>query len=232
MRSAVPEWAASQERARAVIPRGGALLMPYAAFETLRATLDELSVAVVIVAACGELIFSNNAAKAMLETGWPIRLADGCLQAKDRTVNAALKKAFEFVLSDEHCADPSRYEVCLARPSDGRQGTIAHLRLLTLPGSEPNIALFIIQPDGANHYCAGGFAEAFGLSKAETRTLNALIETGNVAEAAARLSLAVSTVKSHLRKIFQKTNTFRQSDLVRLVASTRTPIRKAVTGKP
>lgn len=207
--------------------------MPYPAFEILRATLDQLSVAVIILAANGEPIFSNGAAKAMLEAGWPIRLADGCLQAKDRAVNAALKKAFEFVLSGEQCADTSRYEVCLAQPSAGQQQAIAHLRLLALPASEPNIALFIIQPSGAAHYyCVESLAEAYGLSKAETRTLNALMETGSPAEAAARLNVAVSTAKSHLRKIFQKTNTCRQADLMRLLERTRTPLRKAVPGKP
>lgn len=206
--------------------------MSYPAVETLRATLDQLSVAVVILSASGELIFSNSAAKAMLEAGWPLRLADGYLQAKDRSINTALKEAFEFVLSGEQCADTSRYEICLAQPSAGHQGAIGHVRLLTLPASEPKIALFIIQPGGPAPHCSvESLAESYGLSKAETRTLNALMETGNPAEAAARLNVAVSTAKSHLHKIFQKTNTCRQADLLRLLERTRTPLRKAAPDK-
>ena len=116
---------------------------------------------------------------------------------------------------------------CLARPSADGPGAIAGLRPLTFDDAEPAIALFIMQAGQTSHHGIDGLAEAFGLSKAEARILKALAETQDPAEAAVRLNLALSTVKSHLRKIFQKTSTSRQADLLRLVDSCRTPFRKS-----
>ena len=183
------------------------------------------AVAVLILSASGRILFANQAANSMLEEGWPIRLLDGCLQGKDRAVSAALRQAVELVSLSQQCEEARHYEVCLAQPSADRPGVIADLRPLTL-GTEPAIALFITQAGQTNHHGIDGLAEAYGLSKAETRTLKALVETQAPAEAAARLNIALSTVKSHLRKIFQKTNTSRQAELLRLVECCRMPFRK------
>ena len=163
----------------------------------------------------------------MLETGWPIRLLDGCLQGKDRNVTASLKRAMELASQSPQDAEAHDQEVCLAQPSAERSGAIAYLRPLGVSGAEPAIALFVMQSGEASQYGIDGLAEAYGLSKAETQILKALIETQTTAEAAVRLNIALSTVKSHLRKIFQKTNTSRQADLLRLVECFRTPFRKS-----
>ena len=44
-------------------------------------------------------------------------------------------------------------------------------------------------------------------------------------ETADRLGVSVNTVKTHLQKIFAKTNTARQADLVRLVARSTAPLK-------
>ena len=198
-------------------------------FEALCVAFDQLSVAVLILSASGRILFANQAASLMLDEGWPIRLLDGCLQGKDRGVSAALKQAIELVSLSQEGEDARHYEVCLSQPSADRPGVIADLRPLTF-GAEAAIAVFITQAGQTNHHGIDGLAEAYGLSKAETRTLKALVETQGPAEAAARLNIALSTVKSHLRKIFQKTNTSRQAELLRLVECCRMPFRKSDKG--
>jgi DNA-binding CsgD family transcriptional regulator len=196
--------------------------------EALCAAFDQLSVAVLILSASGRILFANRAAHDMLEGGWPIRLLDGCLQGKDRSVSGALKQAIEFVSSSEQGAEAGPDEVCLAHQSADRPGAIAELRSLTFDDAEPATALFIMQASQASHHGIDGLAEAFGLSKAETRILKALAETQDPAEAAVRLNLALSTVKSHLRKIFQKTNPSRQADLLQLVGCCGTHFEGAI----
>ncbi len=195
-------------------------------FEALCAAFDQLNAAILILTASGRMLFANRLANAMLEAGWPIRLLDGCLQGKDRNVTAALKRAMELASSIPQNQEAHDHEVCLAQPSAERPGAIAYLRLLALSDAEPALALFVMQAGETSQYGVDGLAEAYGLSKAETRILKALVEAQTTAEAAARLNVALSTVKSHLRKIFQKTNTSRQVDLVRLVECCRTPFRK------
>jgi DNA-binding CsgD family transcriptional regulator len=52
----------------------------------------------------------------------------------------------------------------------------------------------------------------------ELRILLAIVEVGGVAEVADSLGIAGSTVKTHLRRLFEKTGASRQADLVKLVA--------------
>ncbi len=62
------------------------------------------------------------------------------------------------------------------------------------------------------------FASTFALSPAETRVLGRVLSGRNVVEAAQDLSIAGSTVRSHLDNIFAKTGVSRQVHLVRLLA--------------
>jgi DNA-binding CsgD family transcriptional regulator len=68
-------------------------------------------------------------------------------------------------------------------------------------------------------------ARQFGLSLAELRVLAVVIEVGgSVAEIADVLGLSKPTVKTHLRRLFDKTDTRRQADLTRLVAGYSNPL--------
>jgi len=62
-------------------------------------------------------------------------------------------------------------------------------------------------------------ASEFKLTSAEVRVLFAIVQIGGVPEVAPVLGVSDQTVKSHLHRIFEKTGTKRQADLVKLVAS-------------
>jgi DNA-binding CsgD family transcriptional regulator len=67
-------------------------------------------------------------------------------------------------------------------------------------------------------------ARAYHLTPTELRILLALAEIGGVPEVAEALGVAGSTVKSHLRQLFDKTGTRRQAELVRLLAAFSPPL--------
>jgi DNA-binding CsgD family transcriptional regulator len=60
---------------------------------------------------------------------------------------------------------------------------------------------------------------AYQLTSAEVRVLFAVVDFGGVPDVAAALGIANSTVKTHLGRLFMKTDTRRQADLVKLVAA-------------
>jgi DNA-binding CsgD family transcriptional regulator len=70
-------------------------------------------------------------------------------------------------------------------------------------------------------------ATAFSLTGAEARVLSALLEGLSVSETATRFQITVNTVRWHLKRLFEKTNTNRQSDLIRLASSAIPQIRVA-----
>jgi DNA-binding CsgD family transcriptional regulator len=63
--------------------------------------------------------------------------------------------------------------------------------------------------------------EAFGLSKREAEVTMALGEGLNLTEVAERLSIGVGTARNHLKRIFEKTDTRRQAELIALLERLR-----------
>lgn len=65
--------------------------------------------------------------------------------------------------------------------------------------------------------------EIFDLSPAESRVAAALFEGATPREAAEQLGVSFYTVRGHLVRIFEKTGTGRQAELVRLLAAAAGP---------
>ena len=67
-------------------------------------------------------------------------------------------------------------------------------------------------------------ADAYKLTPAEMRVLMTIIQIGGVPEVAPVLGISETTVKTHLQRIFAKTGTSRQADLVKIVAGYMSPL--------
>jgi DNA-binding CsgD family transcriptional regulator len=61
-------------------------------------------------------------------------------------------------------------------------------------------------------------AQEFKLTAAELRVLFSIIDAGGASEVAEVLGISEATVRTHLHRLFEKTGTVRQADLVKLVA--------------
>jgi DNA-binding CsgD family transcriptional regulator len=67
-------------------------------------------------------------------------------------------------------------------------------------------------------------AKLYKLTPTELRVLFAIVQVGGVPEVAEAMGISSSTVKTHLRRLFAKTGTDRQADLVKLVAAYANPL--------
>ncbi len=56
-----------------------------------------------------------------------------------------------------------------------------------------------------------------------------IVEIGGVPDVAPALGVSETTVKSHLQRVFEKTGTNRQADLVKLVAGYMSPLAARTT---
>ncbi len=86
---------------------------------------------------------------------------------------------------------------------------------------EQRLYALIITADGRRGTAAAvrHVARALGMTPTEQRVLELVCRGMNAVEAAAALGIARSTVRTHLQRLFQKTGTARQSELVGFVAS-------------
>ena len=84
-------------------------------------------------------------------------------------------------------------------------------------GGGPLVALFVMDPDLAGTPSPALLQELFGLTAAEA-VFAAEISRGDGLQAVAeRLAIAQTTARTHLTRIFEKTGTRRQAELVRLL---------------
>lgn len=91
----------------------------------------------------------------------------------------------------------------------------------------PGAAAVIVQDPGETAPMpAEALAELYGLTLAESRVLEHIGQGETPQEAAERLGISLTTVKTHLQRIFAKTETTRQADLVRLVTRATPPVRR------
>jgi DNA-binding CsgD family transcriptional regulator len=67
-------------------------------------------------------------------------------------------------------------------------------------------------------------ATQFKLTPSELRVLFAIIEVGGAPQVANVLGIALDTVKTHLKRVFAKTGTNRQVDLVKLIVGYMNPL--------
>jgi DNA-binding CsgD family transcriptional regulator len=190
--------------------------------DAFKATLDTLSAGVYLIDRQGRPIYMNPAAASQIEAGDVLRIANNRLSSVSAEARDALDRAIATACSDSagNCAA----SIALPLQKDGTAGLIAtalalnhgHCRSLAAP-SVAACAVFVQDPQMAPLVPAEALARLFGLTPAEMDVLLALADSRSLQGVAEVLGIALATVKSHLHKIFEKTGTSRQADLVRLM---------------
>jgi DNA-binding CsgD family transcriptional regulator/PAS domain-containing protein len=106
------------------------------------------------------------------------------------------------------CADETRRIIVRAAPIQ-RSGS----DVLGFSG----VVLMLTDLDRVSQIEASLARDLFGLTARETQIFNGLCRTSSLQSLAASLGISREAVRFHLKSIFQKTNTHRQSELVALV---------------
>jgi DNA-binding CsgD family transcriptional regulator/PAS domain-containing protein len=189
--------------------------------DALSGVLDTLAVGILLVAEDGSILHANRAATNMLDRKAPIRSARGRLSAVDPRATDRLRRTIAVAAGDEPKMGASGIGMAL-REGSGKMAT-AHVlplargeirtRLLPRAVAAVFVAADLQLPFGRLE----AVAEAFGLTPAETRLLDRLVRGESIADAAAAMKVAVTTVKTHRSRLLSKTGARRQTGLISLV---------------
>ena len=79
--------------------------------------------------------------------------------------------------------------------------------------------VMLCDPDRPSQVPAAWMMDAYGLTSAEVRVAVAASCGTTIADTARRLAISPNTVKTHRRRVFEKTGTTRQAELSRLMAT-------------
>lgn len=191
-------------------------------------TLDGIAAGTFLINARGHVIHVNVSGRGMLAEGVPLRLAHGGkLAIGDTHAEDTLHDAFLAAGRGDTAAAAKAFAV----PLVGRNGDpyVAHVLPLT-SGARSKLAtaavavLFVLKAALNTTSPAEIVARAFKLTPSELRVLLAIVQIGGVARTADQLGISPGTVKTHLLRVFAKTQTKSQADLVKLVAGYSNPL--------
>jgi DNA-binding CsgD family transcriptional regulator len=186
------------------------------------AALDLLHLGVIFTRADGTIVGANRSARRLLESGDVLAAgADGRLRTRDAGQAAALRRCLLDGLSASAALslilDDGRSLTLLVRPLPAEAGA-PESGLLAVFVCDPRVDLL------APADLLGGL---YGLTPAEARLASALARGRTLEDAARQFRASRNTIRTHLKRIFAKTETRRQSDLVRLLVAGPAQLRVA-----
>jgi len=194
-----------------------------------RAALDRLTVGIAIVDPQLRLVYANEIAGQLLaEPESALGLRTGRVFARNAQDQAALKRLIVQALVPVHEAGSGRIHL-LARAA-GAEGCNLSLCLLPvppsygLPSASP-CAMIAIRPLQAAADLVLAAQQLFGLTETEAKFASALASGLSLAEAAAEQHVRISTARTHLARIFQKTGMRQQSQIAALLRGAELPVR-------
>ena len=199
--------------------------------DMLEATLDGLAAGVYLLARDTRVVYMNAAAERQIKTGNALRVTGHRLIPTDPHARADLAKAVDDLAKGE---TEMRGSFSLAIPDAGGAGCVA--TLLPLESGERRkvlvpfaaaVAVFVQESAQITMMPGEAFAKLYGLTGGELRVLLALAQGLGGKEAADMLGVSEPTVRTHLQRIFSKTGTSRQAELLQLLQSSAPPTKAA-----
>lgn len=181
----------------------------------LREVLDRLPEAVVVVDNAGHAAFVNGAAKLILAPNDGLGVIDGRFVASNKVANAQIHEALArakmsrepVFLNVDRPSGKRGYPLCICGLDETRDGD----------SSAALIAIFLADPATPSRLPAAWLCKRYSFTPKEGQIVADLAEGRSVEEIGHVQKVHPSTVHHHLKSIFRKTQTFRQSELISLV---------------
>ena len=197
--------------------------------DTLSATLDLMNAGVVLTEADGRIVHANAVAERLIDSRNALRRDGDELTARDAQSAAELRQAISLAASGTTLDVPKSGITLALKAADGHDLAAwvlpldRGLRRDLSAGFAARAAVFIRELGDTAPIPAELFVRRYAITAAECRVLVLIVQGMTVAETAESLGISVTTTKTHLTRLFHKTGTQRQSDLVRLAMSALAP---------
>lgn len=181
--------------------------------------LDQLPLGVILLDGGGRARGVNRRARAILAQRDGLTLGvDGRLYAARAAETAALRERCGVATPDS--------ALSLSRPSCRPPYSVL-VSSVAPAGARATTAVFVSDPEQRVGPPVEVLCQLHGLTPAEARVTAELLQGRSVEEAAGALSIARNTALTHLKRVFAKTNTSRQGDLISLLLSSPALLQRA-----
>jgi DNA-binding CsgD family transcriptional regulator len=191
--------------------------------------LNGLAAAVFLVDRNCRVVFANPSGRAMLEDGRILRLKNDALVTADS--RPALSDVVAAAGDGDAGLGVGGIAVPLSAPPEALW--LAHILPLTSGARQQTglscdavAAVFVHQTSLETPSSMQSMSKLYRLTPGETRVLSAMGEVGGISAVAEMVGISQATVKTHLQRLFAKTGTNRQTELIKLVAAHASPLRR------
>ena len=200
-----------------------------------QATLNRLAIAVVLTNANGHILYANAAAEQMFEQEGPILKVSGKLKTQATTSQHALNVALHGASQSDHVLGASGIGIPLSSPD--RPPAVAYVLPLSQGTARAafqpaTAAVFVSTQISAAPPSEAVLAALFDLTPAEARVMLAAAGVHKRIDLTIQLQVSENTLKTHLSRIYKKTQTNTIAELVKLIATTIGPTRKGFDETP
>lgn len=190
--------------------------------------LDGITAGLFLIDADRRVVHANVSGQKMLREGRILRTVSGALKACDEKSDQSLQNVLAAVEAEDS-SQASRVVVPLNAPNEGPY--VAHLLPLTTGARRKAsiaysavAALFVRKAELDPPHPLEALASHYQLTPTELKVLIGVVQIGGVPEIADAFGVSQTTVKTHLSRLFGKTGTSRQADLVKIVAGFASPL--------
>jgi DNA-binding CsgD family transcriptional regulator len=208
----------------------GQILPPRPGTSPAEFILDELRAAMFLLDGTGNIVHTNLSGRDILARKDFLRTQQGRLVVADPRLNRIFREAAAASIPGSGFAQ--RESIALPFVAHDGERFVGHVLPLTAGRRRAagiafgaTAVLFVTRAALESEAASGIIRKLYKLTPTETRVMLAIIELGGIPEASRRLDIAESTVKTHLSRVFLKTETRRQADLVKLIAAFSSPVR-------
>jgi DNA-binding CsgD family transcriptional regulator/PAS domain-containing protein len=186
--------------------------------------LESMGTAALLVSADGHVLHMNSLAATIVKKADGLRLEGASLTARNPGESARLKS---IILGAAMSGRPGAQTEPGGAMNISRQGTKLPLQVAVLPLPEMSrqsikvqcALVFICDPAAAPRPRSEALRALYALTPAEARLADLLLQGLDVAQAAQQLHTTLATTRFQLKRVQAKTNTHRQSELIKLMLS-------------
>jgi DNA-binding CsgD family transcriptional regulator len=184
--------------------------------------LDRMPAGLILVDVRHRVVFSNRAARAIVDAADGLRVNDGRLRTDRPVETKQLHELVAGAAAARATGSPAGGGVMtVSRRSLGPPLSVLVTSLAIgqdfLIADPPVAAVFVFNHDAPGESAESILVRLHGLSRAEARVVGRLLTGDTVERAADRLTISIHTARTHLKRALAKTGTNRQTDLLRRV---------------
>lgn len=216
------------ERLQRVTPTLRRAIEVYARLRRQRGTaqideglLDSLDVAAFAVSPEGHIQRANASARSLVARGDGVLDDAGMLRCAQPGAERSLRAAVATILRGE-----AHEAVVIAPRRTGRRPLLLFVSSLrsVAGGATTTLTVLVRDPESQARRAEELLRSLFALTPAEARLALAVADGLSPSDAAEQLGITVQTARTHLKRVFHKTATTRQAELVKLVLAEFPPV--------